>query len=66
MADTGGGFIVAGLGNPGPQYAGTRHDLGFALVTRLADEAGLSFGAGPDCEIAGPVFFDPEGERLSG
>jgi PTH1 family peptidyl-tRNA hydrolase len=58
VVETGGGWIVAGLGNPGPQYAGTRHDLGFALVTRLADEAGLSFAAGPGIEIAGPVQWN--------
>lgn len=53
-----GGWIVAGLGNPGPQYAGTRHDLGFALIAHLADQAGLGFEAGPGVEIAGPVVWN--------
>ena len=61
--DENGGWIVAGLGNPGPRYAGTRHDLGFALITRLADEAGMSFAAGPGVEIAGPVEWG-EGAAL--
>ena len=29
-------FLVAGLGNPGEEYAGTPHNLGFMVVDRLA------------------------------
>ncbi|MEO0749131.1 MAG: aminoacyl-tRNA hydrolase [Pseudomonadota bacterium] len=34
-------LIFAGLGNPGPKYAGNRHNIGFMAVDRIAEDHGF-------------------------
>ena len=35
-------YIIAGLGNPDKQYEGTRHNVGFDVIDRIADKYNIS------------------------
>ena len=52
--------VVVGLGNPGPEYRETRHNLGFRVVERLVQEEGL----GPDRLVCRALVVDRRRDLL--
>ena len=38
-------FIIVGLGNPGKEYEGTRHNVGFEVIDRIAEKYNIAVDA---------------------
>ena len=52
--------IIAGLGNPGKRYEGTRHNCGFEAIDLLAEKYGIAINTLKFHALTGSGFIDGE------
>lgn len=51
-------WTIFGLGNPGREYIGTRHNLGYEVLDEFADRFDISFTGGGRHYVSGPGVVD--------
>lgn len=52
--------LIVGLGNPGRDYAGTRHNIGFGVVTRISDKYNIPLGSKEHKAVCGKGMIGSE------
>lgn len=57
-------FIIAGLGNPGREYVGTRHNAGFMAIDRLAEKLGATVNRVRFKGVTGTCVLEGKGVLL--
>lgn len=53
-------YIIAGLGNPGREYSGTKHNIGFDVITHLSDKYNIALSKNGFKSKLGQGFIDGE------
>ncbi len=51
-------FVIAGLGNPGPKYEGTKHNIGFDVVDRLGTKYNIEINKFKHKALVGDGIID--------
>ena len=58
--ETGTMKLIAGLGNPGREYAGTRHNIGFGVITRISDKYNIPLNSKEHKAVCGKGMIGGE------